>query len=226
MGHRLTAWFLGAASFLPACSHVDTGGPTTVRVEGRVISAKSQAGIEGADVNIGGLLSSDFVTTTTGSDGSFAASVESFGCEGDIIFVTHTGYFQPTPYPNICPGSSHTVQLRPGALTSHITPPDPTVGLGGTVNFQVRVTFYDGTIEDQAEAAWFLAPTGTVDDSECGSIPDDGPVRATTYTAPSVVPPAACGPAPGQVGIVAAPVGADPGGSFEGSDTVVVMVTP
>jgi hypothetical protein len=227
MGRSLSNRLIAVAGLAVGCGGgEDPTGTTTIQVEGRVISARSRAGIAGAEINIGGFLSNDFVITTTGSDGSFAASVESFGCEGDIIFVIHSGYLQPAPFPNVCPGSSRTIELDPKAISSVIRPQDPMTTLGGTVDFQVRVTFFDGTVEDPGEVVWFVAPSGPIDGPECGSVPDVGPVRATTYTAPSSQPPAQCGPASGHVAVGAAPVEGTAGATLEVSDTVVVTVTP
>ena len=224
MGRSHSACLLAIAGLAVGCGGGDPTGRTTLQVQGSVISSRSRAGIAGAEINIGGYLSNDFVTTTTGSDGSFAATVESFGCEGDIIFVTHSGYVQPAPFPDIC--SPRTVELNPDPLASVISPQDPTTGLGGTVMFQVRVTFVDGTVEDPGEAVWFIDPSGTIAGSECGSVSDEGVVRAVIYTAPSALPPPACGSGSDQVTVVAAPVSAGSTQILDASDRVEVTVTP
>jgi hypothetical protein len=228
MRRRLLIGLIAVASATYGCGgDDDPAGPTTVLVEGRVISSRSKAAISGATVGIGNLIGADFVSTTTDADGRFAASVEVFECGGVHILATQTGYVQPAPYPDLCPGSSRTIELNPDPTSSVITPDNPTIQLNGTVEFHVRVTFFDGTVEDDGEAVWLIAADSDIaDSSTCGMIPDVGVVRGTTYTAPASLPPTECGAEAGQAAVVAAPIGGDGFGNLAGSDTVVVTVTP
>jgi hypothetical protein len=217
-----------ALVFSTACGSDDPGGPDVVVLEAQVVSARSGAGLAGATVSIGSLAGTQFVTTTTDSEGRFTANVEVVTCEGVSILAELTGYQQSAPYPNVCPGSSRTIELAPLPASIVISPQDPTVGPGGTIDFQVQVTFFDGTTEEDGEAVWFIAEDGTlVDTSVCGSIPPGVPAPGgTTYTAPSAPPPVGCGGAAGQAAVVAAAaVGLGPG-SGGASDTVLVTVTP
>jgi hypothetical protein len=224
---RSLAVGLIAVVFSTACGSDDPGGPDLVVVEGEVISARSGAGLAGATVAIGSLAGTEFVTTTTDADGRFTANVEVFACEGVSILAALTGYQQPAPYSNVCPGSPRTIELAPLPTSSLISPQDPTVGPGGTVDLQLQVTFFDGTAEEDGEAVWFIADDGTLDDtSVCGTVPVGESSRGTTYTAPSAPPPGGCGGSAGQAAVVAAPLGRGGGGVGEASDTVMVTVTP
>jgi hypothetical protein len=94
------------------------------------------------------------------------------------------------------------------------------------VYFHVRVTFFDGTVEDQGEALWLIGADGDVGDgSVCGTLPDVGAVQGTTYTAPPAPPPTGCGGLAGQAAVVAAPAD-QAGGTLDASNTVAVTVTP
>lgn len=204
----------------------DPGGPTTIRVEGQVISARSRAPLEGATVSLGNPIGGDFVTTTTDADGRFAASVQYYLCGGVWIWVDQPGYVQPLPPPDVCPGPPRLVEMHPDPVSSVVSPQDPVVAVGGTVDFQVQVTFADGTVEENGSAYWQIgADLDIPDPTVCGSVPDGAPAQSATYTAPSVPPPGECGGSAGQVAVVAAPE-AVVGGSLEASDTVVVTVTP
>jgi hypothetical protein len=177
-------------------------------------------------VSVGTLIGDPLITTTTDADGRFAATLESDLCEGEKILVVHPGYTQPLPQPDVCPGSLRLIELQPDPVSSVISPQDPVVLVGGGVEFQVQVTFADGTVEENGLAYWQIgAHQDVADPSVCGTIPDGVPLQSATYTAPSAPPPAECGGAAGQAAVVAAPE-AVVGGSLEASDTVVVTVAP
>ena len=224
---RSLAVGLIALVFSTACGDDDDpGGPTAVQVEGQVISARSRAPLEGATVSLGSLIGGPLVTTTTDAEGRFAASLESYYCAGEKILVVHPGYLQPLPQPDVCPGSLRLIELEPEPVSSVISPQNPVVGVGGTVDFQVQVTFADGTMEENGSAYWLIgADQNIADPSVCGTVPDNVPLQTATYTAPSVPPPGECGGSAGQVAVVAAPE-ARVGGSLDASDTVLVTVTP
>lgn len=227
MRHRLRAGLIFVIGLSSACGGNDApAGPTTIHFEGRLISARSRVGIPDATVHIGALGGDEFVTTTTDPEGNFAATVNYNACEGVVINIDHPGYLPVSPFPDVCPGSSRTIELDPRPTMSLITPHDPSIGLGGVVAFHVAVTFFDGTVDDDGEAAWgVVARAELLDTSVCGTIPDPGPVRGTTYIAPAVPLPPDCGVVAGQTAVVAVPV-VRASYAIEASDTVVVTVTP
>jgi hypothetical protein len=226
MGRQMSAGLVIISAFTLGCGgDADPGGPTRIRVEGQVISSRSRTGIADAAVSIGNILGNDFVTTTTDAEGRFSADAEYFECAGVTIQVQHTGYLQQPGLVDVCPGSSRTIELVPDPVESSIAPENPMLQLGGSIDLQLRVTFYDGTADENGEAYWSIGSNAhTPDTSLCGSVPDSAS-RGVRYTAPSSPPPSGCGPSAGQGRLIAAPVGIL-GGSLDASDTVIVSVGP
>ena len=224
MGRRLLLLLAGLG--LAACGDDDPGGPDTVLVEGQVISSRSGAPVADASVNIGNLIAGPFVETSTDAEGRFSAMVDVSVCGGVHILVNHPDYTQPAPFPDVCPGTSRVIEVQPAAVSIVIAPQDPSVPVGGTVDFTAHVTYVDGTEDENGAAFWVIAAGPDIGDPlVCGSFPPSVVVQGITYTAPATPPPAECGAAAGQVLVVAYPE-AGFGSNVEASDTVIVTVTP